>query len=419
MDHGVGRDEAQRQSALRQDRDVGRPEARMDSREDPRESAALGEGVQESRPREDHSVVRAEHGDRGAQREEHASRRAHEDAPRVGERRLRQAEIGHGADGDELDERIEGRHRDELDHQRERKIALRVLELAGRGGDGLEAGIGVEDEEGRLSEVAGVRSGHREDAVPRDFQKAGRDQREERQELSDREDDGGARSGFDPDDVDPGEEPELEQDRQSEPRSAARGRPEIRQNTAEEDGQARDGGDAGEPRHPANLEAREVSERGAGVEIGAAGLVETAPRFREAQDDEENDQSAGRDGPYARRPQQLRGRHGQDEIHAASDHAVDRERDDLPAGHGSQKARRRRGGGRAQAAEILEGETDGLPGEIPAARARPDRPLPTGQTSKQSALSGWQAANSRVTAPAAVRIPTLPSSASEGRLYPG
>jgi len=58
-----------------------------------------------------------------------------------------------------------------------------------------------------------------------------------------------------------------------------------------------------------------------------------------------NDQSAGRDGPDARRPQQLRGRHGQDEIHPASDHAVDRERNDLPAGHGSQKARRRGGGG--------------------------------------------------------------------------
>ena len=162
------------------------------------------------------------------------------------------------------------------------------------------------------------------------------------------------------------EEPELEQDRQREPRSAARGRPEIRQNTAEEDGQARDGGDAGEPRHPADLEAREVSERGAGVEIGAAGLVETAPRFREAQDDEENDQSAGRDGPYARRPQQLRGRHGQDEIHAASDHAVDRERDDLPAGHGSQKARRRRGRRESSScADSRGGDEMACPGDSP------------------------------------------------------
>ncbi len=75
MDRGVGRDEAQRQSALRQDRDVGRPEARMDPREDPWEAAARGEGVQESRPRQDHPVVRAEHGYRGAQSQEHASRR--------------------------------------------------------------------------------------------------------------------------------------------------------------------------------------------------------------------------------------------------------------------------------------------------------------------------------------------------------
>ncbi len=298
---------------------------------------------------------------------------SHENAPRVGERSLREAEIGHRADRDELDERIEGRHRDELDDQREREIALRVLELAGRGGDGLETGVGVEDEKRRLSEVAGVRSGHGEDAVPGHFQKARPDQREQRQELSDREDDGGARSGFDPEDVDPCEESELEQDRQNEPRSAARGRPEIRENAAEEDGQAGDGGDAGEPRHPADLEPREVSERGAGVEIGAAGLVEAAPRFREAQDDEENDQSAGRDGPYARRPQKLRGRHGQDEIHAASHHAVDRQRDDLPSGHGAEKARRRRGGGGGHVARIPvrfgeEGDFArrrvGLPGEI-------------------------------------------------------
>ena len=130
---GVDRDQAERDPGLRQDRDVRRAVARVDPREDPREAGRSRRGRRGSAgpastvllfvPRTESTAprVRRKPPDRPEQQ-----------APRVGERRLRDAEVRNGADRHQLDERVDRGHDRDLDDEGERHVALRVLELARR-----------------------------------------------------------------------------------------------------------------------------------------------------------------------------------------------------------------------------------------------------------------------------------------------
>ena len=124
---------------------------------------------------------------------------------------------------------------------------------------------------------------------------------------------------------------EAEQDRRPLPRAAPGAFPEEADRAREEDREAGDRRDARDPGHPADLEPDEVAERRARVDVGAAGPVEEAAGLREAEDEEQHREARREDRPDARRSQQRRRGHRQDQVDAASDDVVDRERDDLPA----------------------------------------------------------------------------------------
>ena len=121
-----------------------------------------------------------------------------------------------------------------------------------------------------------------------------------------------------------------------------------------------------DPGHPADLEPDELPERRPRVDVGAAGPVEEAPRLGEAQDEEEHGEAGRQDRPDARGAEQLRRGHGQDQIHAAPDDVVDRERHDLPAGDGAEEA----GGVTVKWCGLSDGRRSEVDREIPARSPR-------------------------------------------------
>jgi hypothetical protein len=146
-----------------------------------------------------------------------------------------------------------------------------------------------------------------------------------------REHDRRPRARLDSEHVDPREDEQRQYDRDPLPDATARAGPEVADGAREKDGEARDRRDASDPRHPADLEPDEVSERLARVDDRASRAVEEARRLREAKDQQQDREPRGEDGPHARGPEQLRRRDRQDQIDAAADDVVDRQRDDLPA----------------------------------------------------------------------------------------
>ena len=130
-------------------------------------------------------------------------------------------------------------------------------------------------------------------------------------------------------DVDPGDEGDRQRDDRDAGHASRGARPEESESLGQSVPESGPGRDASQPRHPAHLEARELTEGLAGVDIGAAGLVEMAAGLRKAEREQQDGEARQRHRQQARRPQQRRGR-GRKQIDAASDYAVERESDNLP-----------------------------------------------------------------------------------------
>ena len=152
----------------------------------------------------------------------------------------------------------------------------------------------------------------------------------ERHELADGHHVDDERALADAADVDPAEDQrERDQERRAGPAGRQR-RPVV----AERDGgrrhDARLARGAREPLHPADLEADEIAERRARVEIRAAGRVEAAAQLGEAERDGERQQPDQDEADRAPRADLRRDLRRPEEDRAA-DHLVDAERGEVPA----------------------------------------------------------------------------------------
>ncbi len=224
---------------------------------------------------------------------------------------------------DQLHRRIDqgdgGDHRE----QRERHIASRILELAGRRGDVLETGIGEQQQQCRLAQIAHRRQFPAAKQIDIDVEHADEDEQRQREQLADDQRHAGACGRLHADDVDQGQQAQrAHHDRQAS--ATGRGwRPEprgrIRQAVAERRGR----GDAGQPDHPADLEADERAERFPRIQVAAAGLIEIAGCLRVAQHEQGNREACQQHRPYTGRTQQHRGG-GRQQIDAAADDIIDR-----------------------------------------------------------------------------------------------
>ena len=154
--------ERQGDGRLHQDGHRRRPVARMQRAEGPRAEAVLGQGEEVARPGEHGVAVGAQDRDHPADRHQEPAPPAEEPLGRVGERGRRIHHAGQGAQGHPLHARVDQGDDDDLDHQGERHVAARVLELPGRRGRVLEPRVGEEEQEHRVAQAARSRlRGHR------------------------------------------------------------------------------------------------------------------------------------------------------------------------------------------------------------------------------------------------------------------
>ncbi len=239
-------------------------------------------------------------------------------------------EIRQRSQRDELDQEVE--RGDDSDHreQREGDVALRVLVLPRRRRRVLESRVGEQQQERCFPEHGGTGSRDREQRAGVDGGQTDDDQEHERNHLGDREEDSRPGARLHSHDVDPGQERERHGDHERARHPHGGVVPQEPERLCEAVGERRDRRDARQPRHPADLEAHELAERLAGVDVPAARLVEVAGGLREAEDEEGDGPAGQQHAPQARRPEEGRGGRRQ-QVHSAADDVVDREPHDLPA----------------------------------------------------------------------------------------
>ena len=161
LDAEADRDQEGRHAPGRHDRAVGRVEALVAHVEPVAHEAVTAHGIDDARGGEDRGVRARDRGDDRGEGDTDDADRPHRDRGHVGDgdRRVGEDLDRDGPGAHEHDEHVEAGHEDHREDHRERDDPAGVLDLAGDGGDDLEAEERDEHDAGRREHARRARGG--------------------------------------------------------------------------------------------------------------------------------------------------------------------------------------------------------------------------------------------------------------------
>ena len=278
---------------------IGRRVSRMDIAEPGGQQPVLGEREDQPRRRDHRAGEIAADGEHGRQRDRDRACGPGERAAHVDERGVRIGVFRDHGDEHQHDQEIQQSGADHGADERTRQYAARFGGFPGGYGHGLEADIGIDQQQGGSAQVLDDRRRRRNQCAGRHVLQAQQYQQYQRQYLQHREEAHGADAVFDAEDVGVCQ---AQRDDADDRRAADTltepwvQRPEVDRHDIGIRGERRH---AAQEQYPSCAETGERAECVAGVEHGAARVPEVACELREGQNDGEKHDADGEKQPRA------------------------------------------------------------------------------------------------------------------------